>query len=583
METAIFADDLHAPLGAKLAVAPAPDWSALLRYLAKLKNVPVTAEQTAIAIAWAAETWTAMQADSRPVSIQRVTDPANYVANRIIDIVATIEVMRHVITLIEGNSSASAEEVFERAKSSVDRFTGGVLYFRWPSPMETFLSHYRDVPWAPIVVKGDDGSVLTIYKCNDVLHRAPKEGPAFHRTSKLGECSEYWVDGKKHRPHEAGPAIVNSEFEISGTVHQEYYEQGVMHRPANEGPALLQTHQGRVIAEFYVEQGELHRDPAIGPAQSIETEVFQQRAYAVNGKFHRDPNEGPAWHRKDASRERTEYIVRGHLHRDPVKGPALIDTNFEDRGTRREEYFWEGQLHRPSSEGPAVIETDASGNRVLEIYVEHGLRHRDPKEGPAWHGIENGVDVWEYCVAGKLHREDGPAAAGRDPTTGVIICEKYFHHGELHHEHGPAVIARDRETGVLLSEEYFSRGQLHRDDGPAYIEHNPQSGVITYEEYCRDGQTHRDDGPAVIAYHLDGCRSIERWYRRNDYHRDPRAGPAVTLWNADGTIIEEFWSNNEHIETRYPAVPPNRRARRAAKSRKRKVSAKRTAREACHA
>jgi hypothetical protein len=275
----------------------------------------------------------------------------------------------------------------------------------------------------------------------------------------------------------------------------------------------------------------------LGPAQRIEADNFAQWVYALEGNFHRD-------------------------HR---QGPAVVATNFEDRGVRREEYCWEGKRHRPASEGPAVIETDASGNVVLQIYVEHGLRHRDPSEGAAWHGFEDGLEFWEYNAQDKLHREDGPAIIGRDPVTGVIACEKYSRHGEPHRRHGPALITRDRETGVLLGEEYYSFGQLHRDAGPAYVGYNLESGKVTYEEYCRDGQTHRDDGPAVIIRYPDGSPHIERWYRGNDCHRDPKDGPAHCERDAQGRVItEEYWEHGVVAEPpSVAATTPNRRARRA--------------------
>src|SRR5262249_53143194 len=154
-----------------------------------------------------------------------------------------------------------------------------------------------------------------------------------------------------------------------------------------------------------------------------------------------------------------------------------------------------GKWHRPSTEGAAVIETDASGRRVLEIYNEHGVRHRDAKEGPAWYGFENGVEYWEYCVHGKMHRDecDGPAVVGRDEKTGAVVCEEYYRDGQMHRTDGPAQTVRDMTTGMVVHEAHFRKGRCHRDpfEGPAFMSRDLEAGTM-YEQYIWRGKIHRD-------------------------------------------------------------------------------------------
>lgn len=247
--------------------------------------------------------------------------------------------------------------------------------------------------------------------------------------------------------------------------------------------------------------------------------------YWLNGELHRDPEEGPAWHRKGPSGEHSEYVVHGRLHRDHQDGPAIIDTNWEGRAIVCEEYYEDGTWHRPAAEGPAITHTDRNGRHVLEIYVEHGESHRDPKHGPAWHAVEDGVERWEYRVRGKWHRdeEDGPALIMRDEASGVVLSEEYFSNGDPHREGGPCAILRDA-AGKVISESWYRHGLMHRDpsNGPAYAFHDPDLGE-TREEFAWNGLT----------------------------HRDPTVGPAVIVRDAGGRVIEEqSWRDGELIEER---------------------------------
>jgi hypothetical protein len=526
--------------------SPAPDLAALVRYLAHLKNVPLTPERAEGAVKWVAGSLRDFHANPVPRD-PRFANAETEIANRILDILAASDVMHHVAALIEGEVSPDPSALIRRAETCVNQFTGNMAFFRWPEPRETFNRHYADVSWAPITITAPDGSVATSYMRNGVLHRDPAEGPAFHRKGLHGEVTEYWVDGKRHRPHEQGPAILNTDFEGGNIVQMEYFEDDQLHRPSEEGPAFSQTCDDRVILELYREHGALHRDAAAGPAFHLRNEHGEICQYALGGKLHRD-------------------------HRD---GPALIDTNFEGRGVRREEYCHEGTWHRPSAEGPAVIETDTSGRRVLEIYIEHGLRNRDPKEGPAWRCIADGRESLEYNVDDQLHREDGPAVIICDAQSGAVLTEAWYRRGTAHRECGPAVVTRTPDG--YRTESWYCEGELHRDptDGPAHIFYSPELDETRAEYYCR-ALLHRDDGPARILRNTQSGTVTEEYWINNEKHRDPSLGPALLVRDGEGRILrQEFWHHETFLEERRHEAAPNRRTRRAMKSGKRTASARR--------
>lgn len=208
-----------------------------------------------------------------------------------------------------------------------------------------------------------------------------------------------------------------------------------------------------------------------------------------DGKRHRDSKVGPAFHHFNAGDGRIEYHEHGHLHRDASEGPAITDTNLDGTGIRSEEYFLNDQFHRPSVEGPAVVHTDASGRRILEIYAEHGLSHRDPSQGPAWHTVEDGEERWEYRVQGMWHRDEreGAALYARDCASGTLKREEYYFEGKEHRTSGPSRIERD-QNGTVVFECWARHGEFHRDpsDGPALI-FRDAAGNVTTAEYYFDG------------------------------------------------------------------------------------------------
>ena len=111
------------------------------------------------------------------------------------------------------------------------------------------------------------------------------------------------------------------------------------------------------------------------------------------------------------------------------------------------------------------------GNYKLELL--------DPKR-VEYHNASGQLSArYYYDVAGKLHREDGPAVEWADG------YKAYYIHGLPHREDGPAVETADG------GKKYYIHGQRHREDGPAV---DLPSG---YKAYYIHGQYHRLDGPAV--------------------------------------------------------------------------------------
>jgi hypothetical protein len=265
----------------------AQDLTNTLRYLAGLKNVPLTPEQISGAVSWAEKCLHDPQMPFVDLGNAPISDPATKVVDRIVDVLAARQVLHHVAVLIEGNVSPDPETLLKRADESVNRFTGGVPFFRWPDPMETLRLHYANVPWAPVVIKLDDGSVTTSYFCNDILHRDPAQGPAWHRKSVHGEALQYIVRGKLHRDPAEGPALGNINIDGSGITSEEYYVEGRLHRPASDGPAITVKNQSeQVTFTAYMENGQLHRNPGDGPAvlvHSYSGEVIEQE-YWVEGE-----------------------------------------------------------------------------------------------------------------------------------------------------------------------------------------------------------------------------------------------------------------------------------------------------------
>jgi len=54
-------------------------------------------------------------------------------------------------------------------------------------------------------------------------------------------------------------------------------------------------------------------------------------------------------------------------------------------------------------------------------------------------------------------------------------------------------------NGQVEVEQWLLDGKLHREDGPAWIEYYPD-GQVRAEWWRLDGLLHREDGPARISY-----------------------------------------------------------------------------------
>ena len=225
-----------------------------------------------------------------------------------------------------------------------------------------------------------DGTVCTSWWTGGVLHRDPKEGPAWHRVGPFGERSMYFSQGKLHRDHGDGPAIIDTHIDGLEIHAEEYYQQGVLHRPATEGPALLDTDRsGRAVRELYYEQGKLHRDPNDGPARFEITDGYEYRAYHVRGVEHRDEHDGPAYlvrHIASGLTTMEHYIREGIMHRDI--GPAWIDRDPETGVAVCESWSKDGEFHR--DDGPAVILRDVDGTITREEFWRDGRLIADEPE-----------------------------------------------------------------------------------------------------------------------------------------------------------------------------------------------------------
>ncbi len=131
-----------------------------------------------------------------------------------------------------------------------------------------------------------------------------------------------------------------------------------------------------------------------------------------------------------------------------------------------------------------------TGIVVEEQYLRGNRKHRDPVKGPALvrRDPETGVVTLEaYYVDGKLHREDGPAEKHLSKS---VRSENYYRHGVKHRdpEEGPAVTTISLSLGTPVWQCYYWNGKLHRHGGPALIEHNRNNGKLSRQYYCLDGE-----------------------------------------------------------------------------------------------
>ncbi len=158
--------------------------------------------------------------------------------------------------------------------------------------------------------------------------------------------------------------------------------------------------------------------PVVVAVTNAQTGLVVEQRFYLNGRLHRDEFEGPAVVMRDPESgaiERQEYRLNGYLHRE--NGPAVIGFTANDKPLQ--EYWYRGLRHR--SDGPADISGDLSAGDYLVTYRRYGVFHRDPKEGPAQIGVENGKrDLELYAVNGEEFRnpEDGPYRIDYDDVNG---------------------------------------------------------------------------------------------------------------------------------------------------------------------
>lgn len=299
------------------------------------------------------------------------------------------------------------------------------------------------------------------------------------------------------------------------------------------GPIVGVREDGTVCTRWWLGV-DFHRDPKEGPANIEEKGSRRVEEYWVKGQLHRPSAEGPAFiltdnrNDKKGPRRIEEYWVEGQLHRPHQDGPAMFYTHYKKFDVLGEEYFEHGKWHRPSQLGAAVTHWDRNGKRVMAIYYEDGLHHRDPKEGPAW---------WHI-------RDSRTDRTGERPCTEIRYCVRgVFHRDE---KDGPALIKQDNETGVLTTEEYWRDGYLYRENGPAIIHRSPE-GAVFYEAYWRGKQyRHADEGPGTIVYGGDGRVQTEEWFGEDGRHRDAADGPGRTSYLSQGWVEEDYYVGGEY-------------------------------------
>jgi hypothetical protein len=95
------------------------------------------------------------------------------------------------------------------------------------------------------------------------------------------------------------------------------------------------------------------------------------------------------------------------------------------------------------------------------------------------------IEEMYFDYAGRLSRIDGPALITQD---GGSVHETWLTHGVRHREDGPANACRDLSTGVVLREEWYQHGKLGRENGPAVIVRSADTGTVVEASYWRNGR-----------------------------------------------------------------------------------------------
>lgn len=154
-----------------------------------------------------------------------------------------------------------------------------------------------------------------------------------------------------------------------------------------------------------------------------------------------------------------------------------------------------------------------------------------------------------------LHRLDGPASTEWDKF-GRIVNQNWCINGKLHREDGPALIEyiyHDprgySKSSYEKIEQWFCNDKLHRNDGPASISYYPplkNKDRIKSETWVQNGlhQNYMDE-PSSIIYWENGLAKRKLWimngglfYMKN-YSR--KNGPAIINYDELGNITKIDW------------------------------------------
>ena len=130
------------------------------------------------------------------------------------------------------------------------------------------------------------------------------------------------------------------------------------------------------------------------------------------------------------------YRTNRYRQRDPAEGPTYVWRDPETGYPIVEEYRWRGLLHR--EDGPAERHWDEEGRLMRETYLQCGVLHRDPKEGPAeiLRSYRSGREVIfreTYCLYNEPYRDpkDGPFRIDRAKLTGEVTREQFAEPSEM--------------------------------------------------------------------------------------------------------------------------------------------------------
>ena len=71
-----------------------------------------------------------------------------------------------------------------------------------------------------------------------------------------------------------------------------------------------------------------------------------------------------------------------------------------------------------------------------------------------------------------------------------------------------------RYDGSIRNKKWCLNGKLHREDGPAAIYYR-EDGSVDDKVWYLNGELHREDGPAIVRYRKDGSIGQELWFIDN--------------------------------------------------------------------